>query len=223
MVRARLSCAGHVAGGHCFKGGLHTDCFFPMPWGKLSHRVMDVTHSASSWQDQDGSRVSMQAWAEAPRRASWCWMAGLFLPLLASYSPLAHFMTEPGCANLAASCYQECPAHWPDLTGSLSLPPDGDKTQRWSEGGSRSDTLHKVTVGDVKLGLDPDAQVWSPCGLHGQSPGMCCGLRSSREVPGTHQRMPHMPSPVLAVPPWRHPHQLPCAALGYTKPPLSRR
>lgn len=56
---------------------------------------------------------------------------------LASYSLLASSMTEPGCADLAGSCYQECSAHWPYLTGSLSLPPDGEKTQRWSEGESR--------------------------------------------------------------------------------------
>lgn len=48
---------------------------------------------------------------------------------LASYSLLASSMTEPGCADLAGSCYQECSAHWPDLTGSLSLPPDGEKTE----------------------------------------------------------------------------------------------
>lgn len=72
--------------------------------------------------------------------------------------------------------------------------------QRWSKGLLRGDSLPKVTEMKVKLGHDPEAQLWSPCHPHSQSPGECLGLQPSGEVPGTCQRTPHTPSLVLAVP-----------------------
>lgn len=128
------------------------------------------SHGCGRWQDEDGSqskhaglsRSSQQVGhhpyperCQGPGRASWCCDSGALPDPLDSYSLLTCSMTKPGCPILAGNYYWEDPAHWPDLAGAPSLPWDGDKMQRWSEGLLRGDSLPRVTVGEVKPGLEP--------------------------------------------------------------------